>query len=41
MLIVAPLLRIADADLNIMHTLKTKLECPGYRTFLPMKPVGP
>ena len=34
MLVIAPLLRIADADLTITQRLQTKLERPGYRTFL-------
>ena len=35
MLIVAPLLQIADADINIIQRLQAKLERPGYRTILP------
>ena len=34
MLIVAPLLQIADADINIVQRLQAKLERPGYRTIL-------
>jgi hypothetical protein len=34
MLIIAPLLRIADAELNITQRLQAKLERPGYRTSL-------
>ena len=34
MLIVAPLLQIADADISIVQRLQAKLERPGYRTIL-------
>ena len=34
MLIVAPLLQIADADINIAQRLQAKLGRPGYRTIL-------
>jgi len=34
MLLVAPLLRIADADINTTQRLQAKLERPGSRTLL-------